>query len=78
MYLVLKLKQFPETSKAKFRKITSYYTNISFFRIRVLGLFVVDVVVGAASQRPSEASLSAVEHAPNHKLSLEQDRPPAP
>lgn len=50
-------KQFPKTSEAKFKKITLYYTNISFCRIRVLGLFVVDVAMGAASQWQSEASL---------------------
>lgn len=57
LYTLLKLKQYSKTSEGKFRKITLYYTNISFCRIRVLGLFVVDVAIGAASQWQSEASL---------------------
>lgn len=52
-----KLKQFPKMSEGKFKKITLYYKNISPCRIRVLGLFVVDVAIGAASQWQSEASL---------------------
>lgn len=44
-------------SEGKFRKITLYYENISLRTLRVLGLFVVDVAIGVASQWPSEASL---------------------
>lgn len=52
-----KLKQFPKTPKGKSEKITLYYINISFYRIRDLGLFEVNEAMAAASPWYSEPSL---------------------